>query len=370
MILTICAIKSLKNRASLNLNLNHKPLELILPPRIFPYGAPLASGILKASAEDFKVDEVLGFEPSGSGEHLLLQIEKKDVTTTDLVDILAGDYGLHPKHIGYCGLKDKRAVTRQWFSLQLPGKMDSTEIPPSDLYQVCQSGWHHRKLKRGSHQANRFEVRIREVSDWTEISQEQVQSVIRAGMANYFGTQRFGQQQDNVDRGLAALSSPRKRKRLTRNKRGIYLSALRAHLFNAILSERINRGDWANPINGDVFMLRGSHSIFTAAIDQTMIDRFQSMDISSTASLPGKSATELTADAQLLEESIFARFSEVRACLLEQDIETQLRAIRMPIDWLEIDYDAEQTCLTVKAELSSGCYMTTLLDHFINTNQI
>jgi tRNA pseudouridine13 synthase len=337
--------------------------------RIFPYGAPVATGTLKASVEDFKVDEVLGFEPSGSGEHLLLQVEKRDVNTTDLVDILAGDYGLHPKHIGYCGLKDKRAITRQWFSLQLPGKMESTEIPLSNHYQVCQSGWHHRKLKRGSHQANRFEIRITEVLGWSEISQQQVQSVVQSGMANYFGRQRFGQQQDNVDRGLVALSNPRKRKRLTRNKRGMYLSALRAHLFNAILSERINRGDWGNPIDGDIFMLRGSHSIFTAAIDPAIVDRFQSMDISSTASLAGKDATDFTEDTQLLEEYIFDKFSEVRNCLSEQDIETQLRVIRLPIDKLEFDYDAELACLTVAAELSSGCYMTTLLDHFIKTNQ-
>ena len=91
----------------------------------YPYGNAAISGVVKASPDDFRVDEELGFEPGGEGEHLLLRVEKRGLSTPELVSRLASDYGLHPRHIGYSGLKDKQALTTQWLSLHLPGRKDA-----------------------------------------------------------------------------------------------------------------------------------------------------------------------------------------------------------------------------------------------------
>ncbi len=336
-------------------------------PLCYPYGEPVASGRLKTNPEDFLVDEELGFEPAGEGEHLLLQIEKKRLTTHELIDRVARDFGIKTRDIGYNGLKDKMAVTRQWLSLHMPGQMHNAINRNPQDYAILRQAWHDRKLRPGTHRFNRFEVLLREVNRLDEKTIRQIESIKTCGMANYFGQQRFGSESDNVRRALQVFSNARKTRKLSRNKKGVYLSALRSELFNQILSKRIEASIWQAPLEGDVFMLAGSQSIFQEKLNDEIVNRYRQFDISSTASLYGKGADKLCHCALEIEQQVYQDNPEICQCLLAQDAKRQMRALRVIVKDFSFDYDSDNKQLRLKAALPRGCYFTTLLDHFIDT---
>ncbi len=333
----------------------------------YPYGAAQLGGTLKSTADDFRVVENLGFSPSGEGEHLFVLVEKTGLTTFELVELLAKDFGIKQRDIGYSGLKDKQAVTRQWLSLHLPGQMYRFELPAVADYSILEHGWHQRKLKRGSHRSNSFEVILRDLGAFTEITQGQIEAIKSEGMANYFGQQRFGGQADNLSRALQIFANPRKTRKLSRNKRGLYISTLRSHLFNQILSTRIEAEIWRQPIAGDVFMLAGTQSIFSEALSDEIVTRYQNFDISSTASLYGQGETKLRSRALEIENKIFAENSEITDCLLQLKASLQMRALRVSVNDLEIDHNQQDNTMLIKATLPRGTYFTTLLNHFVDS---
>jgi tRNA pseudouridine13 synthase len=328
---------------------------------IFPYGAAQTSGLLKSSADDFEVEEVLGFEPSGEGEHLFLWVEKRGLSTNELITRIARDYGLPPANFGYSGLKDKHALTRQWLSLHLPGKADPFETPQGDGYQVLSQARHHKKLRPGTHKFNRFRLCLREVAELSELSRQQIERVKITGFANYFGQQRFGRKQDNVEQALSQLGT----RRLSRSRKSILLSALRSHLFNLILAERIQLGHWELPLNGDVFMLRGSHSIFSDELNEELLQRFQQLDISNCASMFGAGRSMMSGMPLEIEQRIFADNPQITDALQKQDSRLQMRPLRVAADSLGYDYDAAEAVLEIELELPAGSYMTTVLEHFL-----
>lgn len=335
----------------------------------YPYGTAQVSGTIKAQAADFKVVENLGFEPSGEGEHLFLLIEKTGLSTHELIDALALDFKLKPRDIGYSGLKDKLAVTQQWLSLHMPGQMHQFEMPEINGYTVLQQGWHHRKLKPGTHRTNSFEVIIRNLEGFTEEAAQQIDSIKSWGMANYFGQQRFGEQQDNVSRAIQVFGNQRKTRKLSRNKRSLYISALRSHLFNKVLSNRIELEQWIEPIDGDVFMLAGSHSIFHENLNDEILNRYQCFDISSTASLYGEGDSKLQGEALDIEKQVYAENPAIVDCLLAQKAKLQMRPTRVAVDDLSVEYQEKEKTLLIKATLPSGSYFTTLLNHFVDTQK-
>jgi len=335
----------------------------------YPYSRPLASGLLKFRPEDFRVDEILGFLPSGEGEHLFLRIEKSNLTTFDLIDRVATDFNLKQRDVGYSGLKDKQAITRQWLSLHLPGKMRDFQMPPVDGYQVLDQGWNHKKLKPGTHCANTFEVIIRDVAVFDDQSLKQIESIKKEGMANYFGQQRFGEQADNVKRALQVFANPRKTRKLTRSKKSLYISALRSHLFNQILSRRIENGHWLEPLPGDVFMLAGSRSVFSSALNDEIISRYREFDISSTASLAGEGDNQISGLAKEIEDIIYADNTDALECLYRLKAKQQMRALRVKVEDFHVEFNGDDQTLVIQARLPRGCYFTTLLNHFINTDQ-
>ena len=219
---------------------------------VYPYGSPIVSGVLKSRPVDFQVTEELGFEPEGEGEHLFLWVEKTGLSTPELIARIARDYSLKPQLIGYSGLKDKHALTRQWLSLHLPGKPSPADLDGGDGYRVLQQVRHHKKLRPGTHKSNSFQLRLRAVENFPEQAREQLQCVAERGFANYFGAQRFGRKQDNVRQALEQLTT----RKLKRSRKSILLSSLRSHLFNQILARLISLGRWEHPLPGDVFMLR------------------------------------------------------------------------------------------------------------------
>lgn len=332
---------------------------------VYPFGAAVISGVIKSRPQDFEVFEELGFEPSGEGEHLFLQVEKSGLSTPELLQRISRDYSIHPRHIGYSGLKDKSALTTQWLSLHLPGQQTDPAVAAGDGYRVLRALRNRSKLRRGSHKANFFRILIREVDDLPATSSEQLQAIGSLGMANYFGAQRFGRRQDNVEQALMQLVGSR----LKRTRRGMLLSSLRSYLFNQVLTRRISLGHWTKPLEGDVFMLRGSHSIFSEVVDEALLQRFASMDIASTASLYGSGRNQLSGPALEIEQQVFGACGEITDCLDGQDVKLQMRPLRVAVGDLEYELDKTARTLRLELRLPSGSYLTSLLDHFINVTE-
>ena len=157
------------------------------------HGEPCGQAILKASAEDFQVDEVLDIPLSGDGEHLWLWVEKRGLNTEEAVRRLARAAGVPQRAISYAGLKDRQALTRQWFSLHLPGKADPDLAAACDeTLVILQQGRHRRKLQRGAHAANGFRLRLTGLKADPAALEARLQAIAAEGVPNYFGPQRFG----------------------------------------------------------------------------------------------------------------------------------------------------------------------------------
>lgn len=215
-------------------------------PRAF--GEPPGRAQLKTEAADFFVEEMLGFEPSGSGEHLFLLIEKTDCNTQDIAEWLAQCAGIKPGDVGYAGMKDRRAVTRQWFSLYLP-KVPEPVLPQVDGIAVLRCERHHQKLRRGSHAANRFRIRLRQLQGRRDDLDHRLQLLETQGAPNYYGEQRFGREGENLRAAETFLARARGKQQSFRHR--LHVSVARAWLFNRMLATRVELGHWNQCIEGD-----------------------------------------------------------------------------------------------------------------------
>lgn len=334
-----------------------------------PYGVPQAQGKLKQLPEDFIVHEQLGFELTGQGEHLFIEVEKKQLTTFQLIDIIARHCSVPARQIGYSGLKDKQAVTRQWLSIQLPGLKQPPLIPDGDHYRILRSSWHDKKLRVGVHRHNDFEIVVRDFSgDPAELA-SRIASVKSSGFANYFGEQRFGSNQDNVAQALKVLSNRHKSKRLSRQKKSLYLSALRSEVFNRILSHRIEQQVWSQPVAGDLFILSGSQSMFSEPLNDDLLRRYQELDLHCAISLVGEGESRISAVAGELEEQVIAASDEIIQALKPHKVKRAFRANRAIAYGLELAF-LQPSVLCIKVRLERGVFFTSLLDHLILTGEL
>ncbi len=211
-----------------------------------------ASAELKTELEDFVVVEEFDESSfSGAGEHVCLQIRKRGQNTRWIAAALAEVAGVAERDIGFCGMKDRRAVTTQWFSVAHTDewRMPALAIPDCEVLQVVR---HQRKLRRGSHQGNHFVIRLRNVSASIDIKQvdERLSLIAKGGVPNYFGEQRFGIAGQNLVEADRLLRRGRQRK--IGGRQGIFLSAARSYLFNQVLSERVKQESWSQVLEGEV----------------------------------------------------------------------------------------------------------------------
>lgn len=204
--------------------------------------------VLKAEPEDFYVEEQLGFEPSGVGEHLYLFIEKRDRNTQLVAEALAKTAGIAVKDVGYAGLKDRRAITRQWFSLYLPRQPELT-LGSGDGFSVLRSARHTQKLRRGDHRANLFRICLKNVEGNQELLESRLRSIQQQGVPNYFGEQRFGHDASNLHQIDVFLRKAKGKQQGFQDR--LRVSAMRSWLFNQVLAERVRQANWNMLIEGE-----------------------------------------------------------------------------------------------------------------------
>jgi len=334
----------------------------------YAYGVPPVSGVLRTHPEDFFVDEVLGFEPDGEGEHVLLQIEKRNTNTQWLADQLARFAGIPKRDVSYAGMKDRHAVTRQWYSLGLAGAAEPDWNNLNiDNVRVLQHARHRRKLRRGTLQGNRFHLVIRNLQGDTASLESRLQHIAQAGVPNYFGEQRFGHDGANLQQAMAMFQGKRIK---DRHKRSLYLSAARSYLFNELLSQRVARGDWNRAIPGDVMLLAGSNSYFVPEVnDATIQQRLASFDIHPSGCLWGKGDTPAQAEAAELERSLAQAHPELCRGLEQAGLKQERRALRLPVVDLQWELDAAKQLLELRFFLPAGAYATTVLRELVVTGE-
>ncbi|QCF26375.1 tRNA pseudouridine(13) synthase TruD [Hydrocarboniclastica marina] len=220
----------------------------------FAWGGPVATGRFKTVPEDFEVEEILTEPFSGEGEHLCLWLEKRGDNTDFIGRQLARCLGVEHMAVSFCGLKDRHAVTRQWFSIQLPGIADDTALEKLGAeFRILSHTRNRSKLRRGQHWGNRFVIRLREVQGDRPALETRLNILAEKGGPNYFGPQRFGHGGGNL-REAEALDPRKLRGRNVRT--GLYLSAARSWLFNEVLAARVEAGTWLNRIEGDPILER------------------------------------------------------------------------------------------------------------------
>ena len=332
------------------------------------YGKPTSHGLYKQQYEDFIVIEELGFDLTGEGEHVLVYLEKIDCNTVFVAEQLAKYVGISAKNVSYAGLKDRQAVTQQWFSLHMPGQ-DTPDFSQFDLTgcQILQVTRHNKKLKIGALKGNRFKIVLRNLTGQQEV-ESKLELIKQHGVPNYFGEQRFGREQNNINQAIKWANGEISVK--DRKKRSFYLSAARSAIFNDIVSQRIQRQIQQTVIDGDILQLSKSNSWFLSKTEELSLlqQRLQNGEINITAPLVGDSGLGTESIALTFEQSCLENWSCFTELFRKERVETMRRSILLRPEQLEWQWRDENN-LDISFYLPSGCYATSVLRELIIENE-
>ncbi|GHG65069.1 tRNA pseudouridine synthase D [Alishewanella longhuensis] len=329
-------------------------------PLSYLYGEPSVRAGIRAVPDDFVVVEELNFLPSGAGEHLLLQIEKTGQNTQFIARELARLTGLRVRDISYAGLKDRHAVTKQWFCFKWPIKQELSwqdwQIDGAKILQVVR---HYRKLRLGALKRNHFTIRLSQVTDSAALLARL--PLLKAGVPNYYGEQRFGINGGNLHLAERLFRGD---SIADRQIRGLALSASRSFLFNQVLSTRLQQHNYQQLLPGDVVQLNGTGSIFTVtAVDEILTQRLLSADIHLTAPLVGDGKTLVTAEAAKLEQQAIAPWQHWVDGLIRLRVQAGRRSMRVLPEQLEAEIAGDS--VLVRFALPAGCFATSVLRELV-----
>jgi len=352
----------------------------MLPDLAYLYGKPKPKGLLRVQQSDFKVFEQLPFIPCGEGEHLFIHIRKTGANTLFVARELAKYFNVKEQLVSYAGLKDRFAITEQWFGVHVPGKQ---EYDLSDLIiegvEILSYKRHNKKLRTGALTGNRFELILRDVTELKSLY-ERWQKITEQGVPNYFGEQRFGISGGNIEHALALFSGTKVK---DKKKRGMYLSAARSYIFNDIINERIKQNIFSMLQVGDVLMLSGTQSVFVLdELDDVIKQRLMDKDVDITASMWG-AGDLMTREAPLFfEQKISEKHADLSQGLPRFGLKQERRRIRLVIEDADIEVltnEKNNTVLTdrvlstetlpavkISFSLAAGSYATTVLRELID----
>ena len=336
-------------------------LELLGP---LATGPSLGSAVLKASAEDFQVDEVLDIPLAGEGEHLWLWVEKRNLNTEEAARRLAKAAGVPLRTVSYAGLKDRQALTRQWFSLHLPGKADpDLSAAQNETLSILKIARHKRKLQRGAHSANGFTLRLTALQADHGQLDARLGQLKREGVPNYFGTQRFGFQGGNVFD--ARQYAERQALPEQRNVRSRLLSTARSFVFNQVLAARVADGTWNRAHVGDLLAFTDSRSFFPAGEAECSDPRLAILDLHPTGALWGEGDSPAQGHAHQIEQAVGQREAPLCNWLAKAGMAQERRILRLPIADLTWHYP-EPDILQLEFVLPAGCFATVVVRELVD----
>ena len=328
--------------------------------------APRVGGRYKERLEDFEVEEIAAYEPSGEGTHTFLWIEKRGLSTLNAIELLAAAASAKKRDFGYAGMKDAQAVTRQWVSIEHvdPERFEDLSL---DGVKVLRVSKHANKLKPGHLSGNRFSILLRGApEDQAAALRENVAWCARKGVPNYFGEQRFGKRGANLDQGLAILRSAKpKRKAYTYAPRilKLLLSAVQSEVFNRVLVARIDSYD--RLLDGDLAWIHASGASFTVkdlAVEQ---ERCAAFEVSPSGPLPGPKTLWARGEAQEFEARAMAEMEiSAEAFGPFRSHPGGRRSLRLPVHDAEVA--VEEDGLRLQFRLDSGSYATAVLRQLVD----
>ena len=332
-------------------------------------GAPL-TGCLRASPEDFRVEEILGYQLTAAGEHLVLKIEKRGLNTRDVAAAIARWAGVKPVAVGFAGLKDRIAVATQHFSVALPGDHpDPNALQQENALRVLAVSRHRRKLRRGELAGNRFALTLTDVSGDRGQAEEILERMRAMGFPNYFGPQRFGRRSSNLVRAQALLTGRLKRPKP--EQRRMLLSAARSHVFNQVLAARVRAHIWCTALPGEV-LLRAidGQQLLAPRVAPALTERVNAGELDPSGPLPGRRGRCLVPEggAQDFETRWLAELGLepwIQA-LADLGLHADRRSLRARPRNLEWAWGGERT-LALGFELPSGSYATSLVRELMST---
>lgn len=327
------------------------------------WGRPVARAHLREQPEDFQVDELLDVDLSGEGEHVWLQVRKRDCNTRDVLVSLARFAGVSPSVVGYSGLKDKRAVCTQWFSVPVPihAGTDFSGWQMGGCELLVQRR-HSRKLRPGTHRGNRFRLRLTGLQARPAALGDRLQLLREHGVPNGFGEQRFGHARRNILAVLAAQEGHGRRP--DRHVGALWLSAARSFLFNEVLRQRVADGSWLQALPGDVLMLDGSGSLFVAEQpDDTVQARVRAGDLHVSGPLWGEGGAQPRGLAADVEASALKPYHSLMQYITRRRGSMHRRPLRVRVPDLEWSMDGANT-LVLAFALPSGSFATAVVREF------
>ena len=325
--------------------------------------APLVTAGFKREAADFQVVEELGFTPEGGGEHIYLRIRKTGQNTAWVATQLAAFAGVRALDVNFSGRKDRHAITEQWFSCWKPGKdMPDFEsfCQQHDGLELLEVQRYNKKLRRGSHQANKFTIRLRnlhcdsltsESSAHSEKIRDEIEVRLRRlqsdGFANYFGEQRFGKETQNLQMADKLFCG----EKVPRVQRDMYLSAARSYMFNSMLGQMIETGEYHVALENASLEL--SHATQSIGRDGIKNDEPRGW-------LYGKSRVSSAAAVMRAYECVF---SDWAAGLTKVGMKAQLRDLRVMPRELRWHFDGADLALSFS--LPTGSFATEFLKELV-----
>ncbi|MEN9465113.1 MAG: hypothetical protein RL217_1294 [Pseudomonadota bacterium] len=305
-----------------------------------------ACALLKSHNSDFKVTELPLCLPSGEGEHVWLYIEKNGANTAWVAQKLAALAKVKEQDVGFAGLKDRHAITKQWFSVYLPkgATPDFRGLNDAEI-TVLEQSRHSKKLRRGDLLGNRFEILLRDVQGERNAIDANLQKIAEQGVPNYFGAQRFGHDGGNIESGRAMLA--REVRVNSAIKKSLYLSAVRSFIFNEVLAQRIRLGLLGQQVAGDVLV-----------------------DGEVTGPLWGRGRSSAQERAQELEQEVVQQHVALCDGLEHAGLQQERRAlVARPEQFHWQWFEGENVQLMLTFSLPSGYYATSLINEILQASE-
>jgi len=326
---------------------------------------PLATGVIRASPEDFVVEEVLGFAASGAGPHALLSVRKRGANTEWVARELARVAACKPFEVGFAGLKDRNAVTTQAFTVPLGKRAAESFVGVTgEGWEVLSAAAHQRKLPRGALEANRFDITVRQLDGDLDRVRARLACIASGGVPNYFGPQRFGRDAGNLEQVLRSAGEGGRGRSRGRGDQGFTLSAARSLIFNAILAARVEAGSWNKLLAGDVANLDGRGSVFAVETPDAELERRgAALEVHPTAPLIGGGESLARGTVLELETATAAQFPEAATVIQAERMNAERRALRLRVR--ELEHHLEGDVLRLRFALSAGSFATAVLREII-----
>ncbi len=331
-------------------------------------GKPVAKAKIKAKPEHFKVVENLGFDFTGSGEHLMVRVRKTGENTSFVANELAKACGVKSKDVSWAGLKDRHAVTEQWLSVHLP----KGETPDFNEFlaaypsiEILATDRHNKKLRPGDLQGNSFELTLSEVTDVSDVLQR-LESISKTGVPNYFGAQRFGNGGNNLDEARRwGRENVRTR---NQNKRSLYLSAARSWIFNQIISERIEQSIFSMLVEGDIALASGERVDVDTNNIADLNEKVARGAVGISAAMAGDNQLPTSAKALELEQPHLDAEPDLMALIRGNRMRHERRAISLMPENLE--WEAQDDNILLRFALDAGCFATSIVRELVEEIEV